>query len=107
MTRLKAEAEDDGIFRNGITPESEAHEAKMEAEDDVGRDIFEKIVGIPAQTSAGLQVKAEVMQLLLQSYVCFFTSDTLDDIKNGNVGEIEDRMALSIARDILARGAEA
>jgi hypothetical protein len=95
------------ILRNGITPESEAYEAKMDAEDDVRRDIFEKIVGIAAQTSAGLQVKAEVMLLLLQNYVCDSIGDTLDDIASGDLGEIEDRMALSIARDIRARGAVA
>jgi hypothetical protein len=74
----------------------------MSAADEVEREIFEKIISIPARTSAGLRVKAEIMLILMQRYVCVLANDTIDDIANGGVGDLEDRMALSITRDILA-----
>jgi hypothetical protein len=65
----------------------------MAAENNVLCGIAE-IVGIPAQTFAVLRTKAEVMLLVLQSYVCVAIDDTIPDIADGNVGDIQDRMAL-------------
>lgn len=88
----------------GITPQSEAIEARISVEDDEWHDIAEEIADIPARTSVGLHVKAAALLLLLQDETCVFGDETLADIAAGDVGGSQDRLALSIARDLLATG---
>ena len=91
----------------GITPESIDYEERIAAADSVWWRLAEKITDIPARTPEGVQAKAGAMLNVLDRVVLISIGSTLDDIVTGDEGEIEDRMALSLARDVLAGRAAA
>jgi hypothetical protein len=74
----------------------------------VGLDAFwgaaERVVDMTAITPAGWHAKAEAMRLILLQCVCTNQGETLDDIGEH---DFEDRMAWSLARDLLAGSAVA
>ncbi len=86
----------------GITPESRAQELRLTEADDAWYHLLTDIIDTPAQSAVGLRVKAEVTLIAQQKYVCVRIDHTIEDIVAGDDGNIEDRLALSIARDLLA-----
>jgi hypothetical protein len=90
-----------------ITPQSIDHEERLAAADSVWFRLTEKITDIPARTPEGVQAKAGAMLNVLDRVVLINIGSTLDDVATGDEGEIEDRMALSLARDVLAGRAAA
>jgi hypothetical protein len=103
----RIDAEGAALPGHGITPESEAHEERMEVAGVQWWATAEQICGIPARTPSGLHAKAGAMRDLLARLVCTGIDQTLADIETGEEGELEDRMALSLARDVLSGRAEA
>ena len=49
-----------------------------------------------------MRAKAEALLVALEAQVCTRIGQTADDIADGTEGYIEDRLALSLARDLLA-----
>ena len=85
-----------------ITPASEAQERRLDAAPDDWWATAERIEATPARTAGGLRAKAEAMRLVLLRLVCCHPGDTIEYIAES---EMEDRMAWSLARDILAGAA--
>lgn len=56
----------------------------------------------PATTETGRRIKVGTLRLILVRHVCYGTGESIDDIDD--VGEIQDRVAWSLARDVLAAG---
>jgi hypothetical protein len=86
----------------GITPESRAQELRLTEADDAWYQLLTDIIDTPARTAIGLRVKAEVTLIAQEKYVCVRIDHTIEDIVAGDDGNIEDRLALSIARDLLS-----
>ena len=86
---------------DGITPASRDHERRLDDACVAWEEILEDITDTPARTAAGMRIKAAVMSTVLTHFVCYHNDQDLDDIATGEVGGIEDRLALSIARDLL------
>jgi hypothetical protein len=91
----------------GITPESRAQELRLTEADDAWYQLLTDIIDTPARTAVGLRVKAAVTLIAQQKYVCVYVDHTIDDIVAGHDGNIEDGLALSIARDLLGGRATA
>lgn len=89
------------------TQESEDREARMAAVDAEWWDLAEEIGRVPALTAAGMRAKARATTHVAARCVCVRLTDTIDDIIAGDVGNLEDRLALSLARDVLAGSAVA
>jgi hypothetical protein len=64
--------------------------------------VIDEIETTHARALPGLHAKAGAMLFLLERFACVNIGDTLDDVADGTVGEYEDRMALSLARDIMS-----
>jgi hypothetical protein len=79
-------------------------DSKMEVVDDVYWSAADRVVNLAATTPAGRIAKARAMELTLLRCVCVRLGDTLDNIADY---EFQDRMALSLARDVLAGEAAA
>ena len=93
----RAEAECEGV----PFPASREVERRLTEADERWSRILGTIIGTPARTQAGLRAKAAVTLLAQQKYNCVHTNSTVEDIVAGHEGDIEDRLALSIARDLL------
>jgi hypothetical protein len=86
----------------GINAESRAQEMRLTEADDAWYQLLTDIIDTPARTAIGLRVKAEVTLIAQEKYVCVRIDHTIEDIVAGHDGNIEDRLALSIARDLLS-----
>jgi hypothetical protein len=95
----RIEAEDVG---DDVTPESEDQERRLTAGNDQWWATAEEIIDMPALAAAGLRARADAMRIMLEHVVCTHIGSTTADIADGNEGEIEDRLAWSLARDVLA-----
>jgi hypothetical protein len=104
--RLRAVADAIGAegasLPDGITPQSEDHERRHGAADDEWFDAVRDVADTPARTLLGVRAKAAVLLSVIEELVFTRFGDTLDDVAAGDVGEDEDRMAVSLARDIMA-----
>jgi hypothetical protein len=87
---------------DGITQQSKDHERRHGAADDEWFGAIRGVADTPARTLVGLRAKAAVMLSVIEELVSAGNGDTLDDVAAGDIGEDEDRMALSLARDIIA-----
>src|SRR4051812_28745197 len=90
----------------GITPESIDQEERLATAIGIECDIIEDIRAIPSRTLAGLQVKAATLLMLLERYVLNRGAGISNEIDERDCEE-EDRMALTLARELLAWGAAA
>lgn len=85
----------------GITPESCDQERRLSAANELWWEAVERIEGTPARTLAGLRAKADALRLVLLRCNCGI-DPTVEDIADL---DMDNRMAWSIARDLLARSA--
>jgi hypothetical protein len=97
-----ATQEEARAFPPGITRESEDQEWREGVADDEWFAAVRDVGNTPARTFVGARAKVAVMLFLLEELVCAWKGDTLDGVAAGSVGQDEDRMALSVARDIMA-----
>jgi hypothetical protein len=104
VARIEAEAD---RLPCGITPENRAQERRLTEADDAWSGILEDIIDTPARTAVGLRMKALTTLIAQQKYVCVHIDHTIDDIVAARDGNVEDRLALSIARDLLGGRASA
>jgi hypothetical protein len=84
----------------GITDVSRDRERRLEQALDRRAGTLERIIATPAASPAGLRVKAEALGLLALGYACSHHGETLEEI--ARYGGVPDRLALSLARDVLA-----
>jgi hypothetical protein len=90
IRRIEAEGDDDD------------YDERVCEADSTWFSIMDQIEKTPTRTMVGLRVKADALRLLLYRFVCTGRGETLDDI--ASLGDPSDGMALSLVRDILARG---
>lgn len=79
--------------------EYDDYENRIEAALDGFWDAYDKLEGLRATTTAGIRAKAEAMRLILLQCTCTMIGETLADIGSK---EPQERMAWSLARDVLA-----
>jgi hypothetical protein len=84
----------------GITDVSRDRERRLEQALDRRAETLECIIATPAASPAGLRVKAEALGLLALGCAYSYQGDTLEEI--ARYGGVPDRLALSLARDVLA-----
>lgn len=64
--------------------------------------LLEQMADLPAGTPAGIRAKAQAMLHVLEQIVAPDKgAESLGDIASGDVGQIEDCLSLSLARDVL------
>jgi hypothetical protein len=103
MVRLRAVADAIGAEAASLPDgDEEDHEQRYSLADHEWFVAVRDVADTPARTLAGVRAKASVMLSMIEELVFTGHVDTLDDIAAGNVGEDEDRMAPSLARDIMA-----
>jgi hypothetical protein len=100
--RLLAEGQ---ALSSGPIPESEAQEAALDAVTDAWDATVERICATQARTTAGRHAKAAALLIVQRRFICDHVGDTLDDVAAGDIGQIEDQLALSLARDLVGRTA--
>jgi hypothetical protein len=89
----------------GITAESEAYNDHMDVACGAWWDIANQLPNAPARTPAELRLKVDALRIVLEQCVCVEIGQTIDDI--AEVGEIENVLAWSLARDVLRLVGEA
>lgn len=85
---------------DGITPESKSQERRLDEAMDAREVTWARIASMPAATPAGMRVKAEALGAALLLYTYTLDAETLEDIAEN--GSSPERLALSLARDVLA-----
>lgn len=93
------EAEGDHL-PDGITDASRDQERRLEDALDQREETWNRIIATPARTPAGMRAKAEALGMVVQFYAYAHEGDTLEEIATS--GDARNRMALSLARDVLA-----
>lgn len=96
---VAAIAEEGHRLPDGITPASKDQERRLAEAMDAREDMWERFAATPAKTSAGMQAKAEALGAALLLYT-YAPARTLDDL--AETGELHERLALSLARDVMA-----
>ena len=84
---------------HGITPETEAAEARADAAERERDAIVEQIAATPAHGVTGWRAKAAALLIVLQHLVCAQIGTTLADVATGEIGG-SYLLALSLARDL-------
>lgn len=97
---IAAIEEEEHRLPEGITDVSQDRERRLEQALDRRAETLERIIATPAATPAGLRVKAEALGSLALGYAYSYQGETLDEI--AQYGGVPDRLALSLARDVLA-----
>jgi hypothetical protein len=88
---------------DGITDASRDQERWLEQALEPRRETLGRIITTVAATPAGLRVKAEALRLVALAYAFSEEDETLEEI--AEYGGAWARLALSLARDVLAWGA--
>lgn len=96
---LAAIEEEGHRLPKGITDASRDQERRLEQALDRRSETLDGIITTPACTPSGLRAKAEALELVALGYAGSQESVTLAQI--GHYGGAWDRLALSLARDML------
>ena len=89
----------------GISAASRGQERRLDKAADERAETIDTIIATPATTPAGMRAKAEAVGLVVLAYAYLDDGDTLETI--AKQGDTPDRIALSLARDVLAGRASA
>ena len=89
------EAEDDSVDPDG-------HEQRMDAACDAWWEVAWQLPATPARDQAELQMKADALRIVLEFTVCIDVGQTIADLERTDGVEIENVLAWSLARDVLA-----
>jgi hypothetical protein len=101
---IAALEEEGHLLPKGITKASEDQEHRMAIAVVRRAEIVESIIATPASTPAGALLKAEAFALVALMDAFLFEGDTLEELAQSQSKDKQQRLALSLARDVLALG---
>lgn len=97
---VDAVAEEGDRLPDGITAASREQERRLDEAIDARNETVRRIIETPATGPEGMRVKAEALAALVVEYADSYEGSTVSEI--AEEGKLPTRVALSLARDVLA-----